>query len=116
MNPISINGTPLPQQPYDVNENPVQIRTRNEAVDGSISDVTLGVKQQVVMAFDYASPALFQLIKGFGDGVTPVAYSNSASNVAGGTLNFTGLLTYEENSFVRGGSALVPLTVTIRQT
>jgi hypothetical protein len=115
MNPISINGTPLTQQPYDVNEDPVQIRTRNEAVDGSISDVTLGVKQNVVMQFDYASAALFQLIKGFGDGVTPVVYSNSASNVAGGTLTFTGILSYTENSFARGSDARVPLTVTIRQ-
>lgn len=115
MNPVSINGTALSQQPSDVNENPIQARTYNEAIDKSLSVNTFGIKQNVELGFTYVSPALFQYIKAIGDGITAVVYSNTASNVAGGTLTFTGILSYEENAYIRGGSALVPLKVTVRQ-
>lgn len=115
MNPISINGTPLTQQPSNVNEDAIQVRTYNEAVDGSLSVNSFGTKQNAVLNFTYVQPELFQLLKALGDGVEAVTYSNTASNVAGGTLGFTGILSYTENSFVRGGSGIVPLQVTIRQ-
>lgn len=115
MNPISINSTALIPQPFDVNENPIQIRTTNEAIDGSLSVNSFGTKRNVVMMWSYVTPAFFQWIKALGDGVTAVTYQNNQSNVASGSTTFTGILSYTENSYAAGSSSLVPLTVTIRE-
>ncbi len=115
MNPISINGTALAPSPSSVNENPIQIRTANEAIDGSLSVNSFGTKKNVVMSWTYVTPAMYQFIKALGDATASVTYANTQSNVSGGALTFTGILSYKEDVYYAGSSSLVPLEVTIRQ-
>lgn len=113
MNPILINGVACSPQPSKVNENPLQFRTVNRAIDGTPSVAVTGTKNQAVLGWDYVPPAFFQLIKALGDGSATVTYQNTSSNVAGGSLSFTGILSYQEDAYMPGSSQLVPLVVTI---
>lgn len=112
---ISINGTQLSQQPATVLETPLQIRTKLQAIDGTISVHSYNTKIEAILTFDFLSPSLFQFFKSLGDATNSVTYTNTLSNVSGGTLTFTGILDYVAGPYIRGGDALVPLTVTIRQ-
>lgn len=112
---ITINGTPSPQQPSKLNENPEQIKTDTHAIDGSVERYQLPSKQRAAFTIPMALPETFQFYRALYDAAAPVTYLNDKSNVPGGTLTFTGILDYNEDDYIRGGSLMVPLTVTIRE-
>ena len=47
------------------------------------------------------------------DAAQTVTYKNTQSNL--GTLEFTGILDYSPSSYTKGGSLMVPVTVTITE-
>jgi hypothetical protein len=112
---ITLNGTQIPQQPSKLNENPEQVKTDTHAIDGSVERYQMPSKQHAVFTIPMALPATYQFIKALYDAASPVTYLNDKSNVPGGTLTFTGILDYNEDDYIRGGSLMVPLTVTIRE-
>lgn len=109
---ITFNDVAPPQQPYDVNENPATIKTDTSSILGNISRMQAPSRKRAVLRF-MATPATFQFFQDLFDAATEVTYKNTHSNVSGGTLEFVGVIDYNEESYVRGGSKLVPLTVTI---
>lgn len=111
---ITINGNAI-KQPTDVNENPVQIQTDQEAINGSLQRNRLGKKNRVVLSWPYLSPAEYQALIALFESGNAVTYSNTTSNRAGGTLTFTGLPNLEQGNYYRGQHRLVPLSVTIRE-
>lgn len=112
---ITFNGVEPPQQPVKVNENPATVKTDTYAIDGTPSRMQLPSRERSQMTFDMARPETFQFFKALYDAATPVTYRNDDSNVSGGVLEFSGILDYNESEFVRGGSLMVPLQVTIMQ-
>jgi hypothetical protein len=75
----------------------------------------IGKKRSAKLSWTYIDTATFQFLLGLMDAGNAVTYVNTASNVAGGTMSFTGLLEIDEGSFIRGSSALVPFSLTIRE-
>lgn len=112
---ITFNGVEPPQQPTKLNENPSQVKSDTFAIDGTPSRMQMPSKGRSRMAFDMAKPETFQFFKALYDAAEPVTYRNDQSNVVGGILEFTGILDYNEDDFIRGGSLMVPLEVTMME-
>lgn len=112
---ITFNGLQPPQQPNKVNENPSTVKTDTYAIDGTPSRMQLPSRGRSQISFDAVRPETFQFFKALYDAATPVTYRNTNSNVPGGILEFTGIIDYNEDDYVRGGSLMVPLVVTIMQ-
>jgi hypothetical protein len=112
---ITLDSNPIPQQPSELNENPEQIKTDTHAIDGTRQRNQHPSKKRSVFRIRNAKPATYQFIKALYDAAAPVDYVNDESNVSGGTLEFTGIIDFNEDDFIRGGSLMVPLTVTIRE-
>ena len=113
---ITLNGTPIPQQPSSLNENPETIKTDTNSINGSRQRMQSPSKKRAVFVIKNARPATFQFIQGIYDLAAVVTYRNNQSNVAGGILEFTGIIDYDEAEFVRGGSLMTDVTVTIRES
>lgn len=112
---ITLNGITT-AQPTDITEERLQIQHDNESLDGSLQRDYLGEKMQSTLVWQRLKLADYQqLIALFTGGAAAVAYTNTLSNYAGGTLSFTGLATVKESSYVRGATGLRPLQVVIRQ-
>ena len=110
---ITFNDVAPPQQPNIVNENPVRVKTDRYAIDGTPSRTQMASKNQAKLIFMAATPETFQFFKDLYDSATSVTYKNTDSNVSGGVLEFTGIIDYNEDEFIRGGSLRVPLEVTV---
>ena len=109
---ITFNDVAPPQQPITLNENPTKVKTDTSAILGNVQRMQAPSMGRSVMTFT-ATPATYQFFKALYDAADPVTYKNTDSNVSGGTLEFTGVIDYDEDVFINGGSNLVPLTVTI---
>jgi hypothetical protein len=110
---ITLNGTPIPQQPSGLNEAPSFVKTDTSAIDGSKQRMQYPSTKRVQMTFDVVLPATFRFIKELYDSATAVTYRNDQSNV--GTLEFSGIMSYSQGEYLRGGSLMVSLTVTIEE-
>lgn len=112
---ITFDGIAPPQQPNGLNENPSKVKTDTFAIDGTPSRMQLPSRGLAALTFSMVKPETFQFFKALYDAAQVVTYRNDESNVAGGVLEFTGILDFNEGDFVRGGSLMVPLEVTIMQ-
>lgn len=114
--PIYINNVSVARQPdYNgVNEEPDKIQTDQFSIDGSMQRDDMGKKKKVTLRWSQLPVSVYQtLIAAFDAGV--VTYKNTSSSVPGGTLEFDGLASYEQQEFT-GPTLNVPFTVTIRET
>lgn len=111
---ITINSITI-KQPSSLAESDIQIQTDNESIDGSLQRNRLGQKKSVSMSWQYLTPAEFQTLVGYFSSGNEVIYNNTESNRSGGSYGFTGLPNYKEGEYLRGGSKLVTLDVTIRE-
>ena len=113
---ITLNGTQIPQQPSTLNENPEVIKTDTHAIDGTMQRNQSASKKRAVFTIVNARPATHQFIKALYDAAATVAYVNNSSNISGGSLSFTGIIDYDEAEYKQGGSLMVDLSVTIRES
>lgn len=112
---ITLNGTQIPQQPSSLNENPESIKTDTHSINGTRQRMQSASKKRAVFVLTFALPATHQFIKALYDAADVVDYRNDESNVEGGVLEFTGIIDYDESEYMRGGSLMVDLTVTVRE-
>lgn len=112
---ITFNGVEPPEQPNQLNENPSTVKTDTFAIDGTPSRMQLPSKGRAKLTFNMATPDTFQFFKALFDAATVVTYRNTESNVSGGVLEFTGILDYNEDEYIRGGSLMVPLEITVME-
>lgn len=111
---VTIAGTTVPT-PNRLNEFEVQIQHDNEAIDGSVQRSRIGSKKLADMAWDALRPADYQTILGLITTGAAVAYSNNQSNRAGGVFSFTGLPTFEEGEYIKGGTLFRSMNLQIRE-
>lgn len=112
---IFINNLSLPNQPSTLFESLVQIQTDQKSINGSLTRNRLGQKKQSAMTFSIMSPSDYQtLISQFTTG-SGVYYYNDQSDYAGGILSMSGLPTFQESAYVKGGSLYRQFDVTIRE-
>lgn len=112
---ITLNSNPIPQQPSSLNENPEAIKTDTHAIDGTRQRMQSPSKKRAVFVITHALPATYQFIKALYDAASTVVYRNDESNVLGGVLEFTGIIDYDVSEYIRGGSLMVDITVTVRE-
>jgi len=112
---ITLNASPIPQQPSSLNENPEAIKTDTHAIDGTRQRMQSISKKRSVFVITHAFPATHQFIKDLYDAADTVDYRNDQSNVSGGVLEFTGIIDYDISEYIRGGSLMVDITVAIRE-
>ncbi len=112
---ITLGGNEIPQQPSVLNENPESIKTDTHAIDGTRQRMQEVSKKRSTFIITAATPTTYQFIKALYDAAAPVAYVNDDSRVSGGTLSFTGIIDFDDGDYIRGGSNLADLTVTIRE-
>lgn len=110
---ITLNGIELPQQPSGLNESPSFVKTDTSSINGNIQRMQYPAKKRVQMTFDNLLPETYQIIKNLYDAAADVAYRNTQSNL--GLMEFTGIIDYSPESYTRGGSLMVPVTVTITE-
>lgn len=113
---ITFNGIQPPQQPSGLNENDESIKTDTHSINGSVQRNQSDSKKRSSMNYVMATPATLQFFKALYDSASPVIYYNSQSNKPGGTHTFVGLIDYNEGDYVRGGSLMIPLSVTMRES
>jgi hypothetical protein len=109
---ITFDDVAPPQQPISVNENPTKVKTDTSAILGNMSRMQAPSKNRSVMQYT-ATPETFQFFKALYDAAAAVTYKNTDSNVSGSTLEFECIIDFDEDAYIRGGSNLVPLTVTV---
>lgn len=112
---ITFNGNQPPQQPTGLNENPETIKTDTHSINGGRQRNQAPSKKRAVLSYSFATPATLQFYQALYDAAAPAAYVNDQSNKSGGSLSFTGIVDYDEDSYERGGTLGVALTVTIRE-
>ena len=115
MSTISINGTELTEQPSSLNEMWVPVGTTQTSINGNKQRIGFAGRKKVVMGWEYASPKLVRYFKALEDAISAVQYANDNSGVYGGSMAFSGILTVNASEYVRGGSQLMKLTVTIEE-
>lgn len=112
---ITINGDEIPAYPTDLNEDPSQVKTDTYAIDGTPSRMQGTSKKRAVLTYEAADVDTWRYWKALYDAAASVEYSNDESGDDGDLLEFTGILDISKDSYIRGGSRLAPLTVTISE-
>lgn len=110
---ITFNDVEPPQTPNSVNENPMTVKTDTHAILGNVSRMQAPRKKRAVLNYIMATPETYQFFAALFDSATAIVYKNTESNESGGVLEFTGIIDFNEEDYVRGGSLMVPLTITM---
>lgn len=96
-----------------LNEQPKLVYTDTSAIDGSISRSQMSSKPRAVMQFTNATQSTVSYFTNLYNLSTPVIYKNTKSNLGNLYTINTGIVTIEQSEYIRGGSLLVSLTVTV---
>lgn len=110
---ITLNGVAPAQQPSGLNEGPSFVKTDTSSINGNVQRMQYKARKRAKMSFDNLLPETYRMIKALYDAAEPVTYRNDQSNV--GVLEFTGIIDYNPDDYTRGGSLMVPMTVTITE-
>lgn len=110
---ISLNGIELSQQPSELNESPSFVKTDTTSINGNTQRMQYPARRKAQLTFDNLLPETYAVIKQLYDSAQTVTYKNTQSNL--GILEFTGILDYSPSSYTKGGSLMVPVTVTITE-
>ncbi len=112
---IYISSTASPQQPSSVCEQPERVKTDTYSMDGSVERNQSASKKCSKFVISMAKPETYRFYEALYEAAAPVTYRNDCSNVVGGVLEFTGIIDVEESDYIRGGSLMTELTVTVRE-
>lgn len=111
---IKINNIEIPLYPSFYDDSPSVIKTDSYAIDGSLERQQYPSKKQVKMNFPMANPSVFAFFNELFEGETAMQFYNDSSKY--GILEFTGIITAcSAGEYIRGGSLLFSLEITIRE-
>ena len=111
---IKINDIEIPMYPSSYDDSPSVVKTDSYAIDGSLERQQYPSKKQVKMSFPMANPSVYAFFNAFFEGESAVKFYNDTSKY--GVLEFTGIITAcNPGEYIRGGSLLFPLEITIRE-
>lgn len=111
---IYINDTALSAMPNELTEITRTISSTQESINGNKQQVVVGSAKSVTMVWQWAKPALVKYFEQLSASGDPLTYRNDASEKYG-TFEFPGIITVDPGSYIRGGTGLTPLTVTIEE-
>ena len=111
---IRLNGQEIPIYPSDYDDDLVTVKTDSFAIDGSLERHQFPSKKQAKMEFPAVMPAQLKFFRNIYEAAGTVEFYNDQSNH--GTLSFTGVMTEcSVSKYMRGGSLMAELSVTIRE-
>ena len=111
---IYINGTALSPAPQELSEEIETISSTQQAINGNKQQVIVGTITTVKMTWSWTKPALVKFFENLSSSGDTITYRNDNSSKYG-ILEFTGVIKVSSGDYLRGGSGLVPLTVTIEE-
>lgn len=111
---IYFNGQLPPQQPTTLNEDPRQVKTDQSSIDGSVSRNVLPKRKRASMTWDMVTPGTIQFFDNLYNTLAPIEYRNDTSSRFG-ILQFSGPMDMTGGTYIRGGSGLSPLTISIQE-
>lgn len=112
--PITLNG--LAVWWSTVNEDPEQIKTDTDTINGSRQRARFPDKYAVKLTKAWMTTAEYQAIKAMVDSGNTIRYINTQSSVGvGGTLDFYGIPDLDIDDYKLGAVNMVPVSLTLRQ-
>lgn len=111
---IYLNNTAIPMQPATLDETPAVVKTDQYSINGKLSRNVGDSRKRSAMGWTFVDQTTMAFIDSLYDSQTEVTYKNDASPRYG-TLEFTGVLSVSTDKYVRGGSGLIPLSITIEE-
>lgn len=111
---IRLNGQEIPIYPSGYDDSPVVVKTDNFSINGSIERHSFPSKKRAKMTFAAVTPAQFRFFENIFNATGTVSFYNDQSKY--GSLQFEGIMTdCDTDEYIRGGSLMTSLTVTIRE-
>ena len=111
---IRLNGQEIPVYTSGYDDSPVVVKTDNLSINGSIERHSFPSKKRAKMTFTAVTPAQFRFFESIFNDAGTVKFYNDQSKY--GMLQFDGIMTdCDADEYIRGGSLMTSLTVTIRE-
>lgn len=111
---IFINDNALSPAPNELSEEVETISSTQQAINGNKQQVVVGSITSVRMVWSWTTPALVKYFENLAASGEDITYRNDDSKKYG-TLEFTGIISVSSGNYIKGGTGLVPLTVTIEE-
>lgn len=112
---IQINSIALTEQPSGCDESWEDVYSDQTSISGYVQRSQFPTKKKVELSWQFAKPETVRYFLGLVNAGAPVVYTNTDSKFYNGTNSFTGVLSVKPSEYVRGGSGLSKLTVTIEE-